>query len=83
VSAREIEQVRLQRMLLDYMRGNGCVLTVDGYRHLTMRGSFNSRSLSQVMAIVTRAGFIERIPPPYANGGDVALAVLTEAGKRA
>ena len=66
-----------QRMLLDYMRGNGCVLTLDGWDHLIRRGSFASaRSLSQVVAALVRSGHVQ-------HGGSGVLATLTEAGKRA
>ncbi len=66
-----------QQMVLDYMRGNGCALTVSGHRHLISRGSFrNNQALSQVLGALERAGYIECFTPL----GELAL---TEKGKRA
>jgi hypothetical protein len=71
-------------MVLDYMRGNGCVLTFDGYKHLCARGSFNSRGLSQVVGALQRGGYLEEIGPPYEKPyGATVYATLTDLGRRA
>ena len=68
-----------QRMLLDYMRGNGCVLTPEGAWHLVASGRFRKPGLSQVLARMVATGYIDRAaslaPGPH--------YVLTQKGRRA
>lgn len=73
-----------QRMVLDYMRGNGCILTTRGRGHLCTRGSFSSRGISQVIAVLRREGYLQTTSPPFDwHDGIRTLATLTEKGKRA
>ncbi len=69
-----------QRMVLDYMRGNGCVLTTYGCQHLVRRGSFKTKGLSQVLAALWRADLIDKALYVHPER---AIYRLTEKGKRA
>lgn len=66
-----------QRMVLDYMRGNGCELHTDGWRHLVQRGSFTNRGLSAVLRVLKEKRLVVSTPPPG------PYHVLTKAGRRA
>lgn len=69
-----------QAMVLDYMRGNGGVLTDAGYDHLLKRGSFNKRGLSRVLDNLVDRGLIKWPHGPLTMRDDPSL---TQAGLRA
>lgn len=73
-----------QRMVLDYMRGNGGVLTGAGRAHLIGRGSFQSSTgISIVLSALVRRGLADRPDEVvFREGGVPLLATLTKAGRR-
>ncbi len=72
-----------QRMVIDYMRGNGSELMGSGRAHLIHRGSFRSaRSVSLVLTALESKGLLTRPEEPFFCDGDPLLANLTAAGKR-
>lgn len=49
---------RKQRQIVDYMRGNGCVLTLEGREALKRRGVWTDRGISRVVASLWSRGLL-------------------------
>jgi hypothetical protein len=68
-----------QRQVIDYMKGNGGVLGVRGWHHLTGPRGLTNRGLAQVLSALTAMGLVEHADPPAPDPRDW----LTDAGRHA